>query len=131
MEKNSTREILTIDHPMMIEIKDRLNDAIMLALVAAKDSATATVTLKMDIETQDDICELDLDEKHIDPISFTCTVSTKKKVFDKKGVTMSMVANKNDDGLFEVDTLNDQIGLGELVENGITSITVEVKRNDD
>lgn len=131
MEKNSTREILTIDHPMMMEIKDRLNDAIMLALVAAKDSATATVTLKMDIETQDDYFELARNEKYIDPITFTCTVSTKKKVFDKKGLTMSMVANKNDEGLFEVDTLKDQIGMDELAQSGITSITVEVQRHDD
>jgi len=131
MENKTTREILTIDHPMMIEIKDRLNDAIMLALVAAKDSATATVTLKMDIETQDDAFELDRDEKYIDPISFTCTVSTKKKVFDKKGLTMSMVAHRNDDELFEVDTFKDQIGMDELAQSGITSITVEVQRHDD
>jgi len=131
MENKTTREILTIDHPMMIEIKDRLNDAIMLALVAAKDSATATVTLKMDIETQDDAFELDRDEKYIDPISFTCTVSTKKKVFDKKGLTMSMVAHRNDDELFEVDTFKDQIGMEELAQSGITSITVEVQRHDD
>ena len=131
MEQKTTREILTIDHPMMTEIRDRLNDAIMLALAAAKDSATATVTLKMDIETQDDVYELDGDEKYIDPIAFTCTVSTKKKVFDKKGLTMGMLANKNDDGLYEVDTHDEQIGLDELPQSGITSIKLEVKQNAD
>lgn len=113
-------EVLTIDHPMLSEIKSKLNDAIILALASAKDSAIATIALKMDIEINDYMADLEDGEKYINPIAFNCTVSTKKKVYDRKGCTMHMLAERNEDGMFEVQTFDDQITMSELAADGFT-----------
>lgn len=107
-------EKLTINHPMMDLVKTALDIALDQAVAAARDMATATLTLKLDIVADDDgIADLEEAPKSLMPIEYTCSVSTKRKVLNQTGNTEMLMAKQTKDGFYIAKMLDDQISLFE------------------